>query len=84
MRRLTAVGYRYYERVASGADVQTLVLEDDAGICVMHAARGGGKIYVAHDESVLFVGSMMDYEAGLAAFRAGTRTPPEKFTLSTP
>lgn len=50
----------------------------------MHAARGGGKIYIAPDESVLFVGSVMDYEAGLAAFQAGTRTPPEKFVLPMP
>ncbi|RUR01595.1 hypothetical protein [Labedella endophytica] len=79
--RLTAVGYRYFEQLSPGADLQTVVLDDGAGVCVMHAIRGGGKIYVAPDESALFVASVMDFETGLAAFLAGTRTPPEKFVL---
>lgn len=48
----------------------------------MNAVRGGGKIYVAPDESVLFVGSAVDFEAGLGAFRDGVRTPLEKFDLN--
>jgi hypothetical protein len=77
--RLTAVGRCHFEQLAPGAELRTIVLEDGAGICVMHAVRGGGKIYVAPDETALFVASAMDFEQGLAAFLAGTRTPPEKF-----
>lgn len=81
--RLGAVGRQYFAELAPGADLRIIPLEDGAGVCVVHAARGGGKIYVAPDESVLFVGSAMDFDAGLAAFLAGTRTPPEKFVRPT-
>ncbi|MCC4908957.1 hypothetical protein [Microbacterium sp. cx-59] len=81
--RLTAVGHRYFAQLAPDAELRTIPLDNDAGVCVAHTVRGGGKIYVAPDESVLFVASTMDFETGLAAFLAGTRTPPEKFVLRT-
>ncbi|RWZ53099.1 hypothetical protein ELQ90_04025 [Labedella phragmitis] len=81
--RLSAVAARYFTQLAPDAELRTIPLEGEAGVCVVHAARGGGKIYVAPDESVLFVGSAMDFDAGLAAFLAGTRTPPEKFIRPT-
>jgi hypothetical protein len=81
--RLSAVAARYFAQLAPDAELRTIPLENEAGVCVVHAARGGGKIYVAPDESVLFVGSAMDFDAGLAAFLAGTRTPPEKFVRPT-
>jgi hypothetical protein len=77
--RLATVARRYFQQLAPDAELRTIPLEGDAGVCVVHTARGGGKIYVAPDESALFVGSSLDFDAGLAAFLAGTRTPPEKF-----
>jgi hypothetical protein len=72
-------GRRLFEILAPGATLNTIVLDDGAGICMTHAVRGGGKIYVAPDLSVLFVASALDFEQGLAAFQAGRRTPLEKF-----
>lgn len=77
--RLSAVARRYFATLAPDAELRDILLDDGAGVCVVHQARGGGSIFVAPDESVLFVGSAMDFDAGLAAFMAGTRTPPEKF-----
>ncbi|MGW7331434.1 hypothetical protein ACWGIU_23180 [Streptomyces sp. NPDC054840] len=51
-------------------------LPDGLGVCLVHAVRGGGKIYVAPDESALFVSSGIAFDAGLDAFRDGVRTPP--------
>ncbi len=81
--RLAAVAERYFAQLTADAHLRTIVLDNGAGVCVLHTARGGGKIYVAPDESVLFVGSALDFDAGLAAFLAGTRTPPEKFVRPT-
>lgn len=81
--RLSAVAERCFAQLAPAAELRTIQLEDGAGVCVVHAARGGGKIYVAPDESVLFVGAALDFDAGLAAFRAGARTPPERFVRPT-
>jgi hypothetical protein len=72
-------GERLFEILAPGATLKTVVLDDGAGICLMHAVRGGGKIYVAPDLSVLFVASALDFEKGQEAFRAGQRTPLERF-----
>jgi hypothetical protein len=77
--RLVGQGRRLFEILSPGATLETLVLDDGAGICVVHAERGGGKIYVAPDQSVLFVASALGFEEGLVAFRAGRRTPLEKF-----
>jgi len=77
--RLVEQGRRLFEVLAPGATLNTVVLDDEAGICMTHAERGGGKIYVAPDLSVLFVASALDFEQGLAAFLAGRRTPLEKF-----
>jgi hypothetical protein len=77
--RLVEQGRRLFETLAPGAMLETVVLGAEAGICMMHAVRGGGKIYVAPDLSVLFVASVLDYEQGLEAFLTGHRTPLEKF-----
>ena len=76
---LVEQGRRLFEILAPGAAINTIVLDDGAGVCLAHAVRGGGKIYVAPDLAVLFVGSALDFEKGLAAFLAGQRTPLEKF-----
>jgi hypothetical protein len=77
--RLVEQGRRLFETLAPGAMLETVVLGAGGGICIVHAVRGGGKIYVAPDLSVLYVASALDYEQGLEAFRAGQRTPLEKF-----
>lgn len=82
--RLAAVAARYFALLTPDPQLRTIPLENGAGVCVVHTVRGGGKIYVAPDESVLFVGSSMDFNAGLAEFLSGTRTPPEKFVRLTP
>lgn len=76
---LVAQGRRLFETLAPGATLDTVVLDDGAGICVMHDVRGGGKIYVAPDLSVLFVASTLDFQRGLEVFLTGRRTPLERF-----
>ncbi|GAB3157058.1 hypothetical protein GCM10027290_56520 [Micromonospora sonneratiae] len=49
-------------------------LPNNLGVAVVHAVRGGGKVYVAPDESVLFVPSAQDFKTGLTAFREGQRS----------
>lgn len=61
--------------LAPGAAVKVVELVDGAGVCVVQAGRGGGKVYVAPDRTVLFVSSAMDFDNGLAAFLGGARTP---------
>jgi hypothetical protein len=78
--RLVAVAQRYFDALAPGAALRAIPLDGGAGVCVVHTARGGAMIYVAPDETTLFVGSAMDFDAGLAAFLSGTRTPPQKFS----
>ena len=77
--RLVEQGRRLFEILAPEATLDMVVLDGGAGICVMHDVRGGGKIYVAPDLSVLFVASTLDFQKGLEAFVAGRRTPLEKF-----
>ncbi|MEU5979108.1 hypothetical protein [Streptomyces sp. NPDC047315] len=73
--RLIAVGRARFAEFAADPVLDVVVLPDDLGVCLVHAVRGGGKIYVAPDESALFVGSAVDFDAGLEAFRDGARTP---------
>ncbi|QEO15135.1 DUF1851 domain-containing protein [Agromyces intestinalis] len=80
--RLVQVGRELFAKLTQNPSLNVIELPDGLGVCLVHAARGGGKIYVAPDESVLFVGSAVDYEAGLGAFRDGVRTPREKFELN--
>lgn len=79
--RLIEVGRALFAKLTQNPTLNVIDLPDGLGVCLVHAARGGGKIYVAPDESVLFVGSAVDYDAGLGAFRDGVRTPREKFEL---
>jgi hypothetical protein len=76
---LVEQGRRLFEILAPGTTLNTIVLDDGAGVCLVHAVRGGGTIYVAPDLSVLFVGSALDFQQGLAEFLAGRRTPLQKF-----
>ncbi|QAY74905.1 hypothetical protein ET445_07095 [Agromyces protaetiae] len=76
------VGRALFAKLTENPTLNVIELPDGLGVCLVHAVRGGGKIYVAPDESALFVGSAVDFEAGLGAFRDGVRTPLEKFTIS--
>ncbi|WP_139416357.1 T6SS immunity protein Tdi1 domain-containing protein [Agromyces laixinhei] len=80
---LVAVGRALFEKLTEDPKLNVIELPDGLGVCLVHAVRGGGKIYVAPDETVLFVGSAVDFDAGLGAFRDGVRTPPEKFDIDT-
>ncbi|MFG6444965.1 hypothetical protein ACFXP7_06495 [Microbacterium sp. P06] len=84
IERLADVGRGYFALLAPDAELAVIVLDDDQGVCVFHRVRGGGKIYIAPDESALFVASILDFQKGLALFLAGTRTPPESFRPLTP
>ncbi|WP_350349144.1 T6SS immunity protein Tdi1 domain-containing protein [Agromyces sp. G08B096] len=78
---LVEFGRSLFAKLADDPKLNIIELPDGLGVCLVHAARGGGKIYVAPDRSVLFVGSAVDFEAGLGAFRDGVRTPLEKFDI---
>lgn len=78
VERLAEVGRAFLDRVAppgAGAGAGVVELADRAGVCVVQAVRGGGKVYVAPDETLLFVPSAMDFATGLASFLGGARTP---------
>ncbi|MFJ5834612.1 hypothetical protein [Streptomyces sp. NPDC093089] len=75
--RLVAVGRALFATLADDPVLSFVELPDGLGVCLVHAARGGGKIYVAPDETALFVGSAVDFEAGLEAFWGCVRTPLE-------
>lgn len=79
--RLVEFGRSLFAKLVDDPKLNIIELPDGLGVCLVHAARGGGKIYVAPDETVLFVGSAVDFEAGLGAFRDGVRTPLEKFDI---
>jgi hypothetical protein len=72
--RLTEVGRTWLPDLTPDANLNVVTLENGAGVCVVHAVRGGGKVYVAPDETVLFAGSSVTFDAGLGAFLDGART----------
>jgi hypothetical protein len=72
--RLAEIGRNSLPDVTPGTKVNVIELEDGAGVCVVHAVRGGGKVYVAPDGTVLFAGSSVTFDAGLGAFVDGART----------
>jgi hypothetical protein len=79
--RLVTVGRALFAKLTPDAALNVVRLPDGLGVCLIHAVRGGGTIFVAPDETALFVGSSVDFETGLGAFRDGVRTPPEKFDI---
>ncbi|MFF3787912.1 hypothetical protein [Streptomyces sp. NPDC001933] len=78
-RRLIEFGETLYRRIAPDAAIGHVLLPEDGAVAVVHRVRGGGTILVAADRSVLFFGSALDISAALIDFRAGRRTPVEKF-----
>ena len=77
--RLMQVAQALFRDFAPDAELTLTDLPRDLGIRVSDPRKGGGTLFVAPDESVLFVGSGMDYDGELAAFEAGKRTPPDFF-----
>ena len=75
---LVEYGREMFARFTHTQDLTVIDLPDKLGVAVVHMVRGGGTFLIAPDRGVLFVGSAQGFEAGLAAFRAGRRTPPEK------
>lgn len=80
---LSEVGRRLFTSLAAKSG-QTLddplnVVPFDGGVAVVRAVRGGGKIFVAEDGSVMYRGSSYTFERALEEFRAGERTPLESF-----
>ncbi|MEV0174541.1 hypothetical protein AB0I00_25895 [Streptomyces sp. NPDC050803] len=72
--RLADVGTAFLVVHTPGPMTTVVELEDGAGVCVVQSGRGGAKVYVAPDETVLFVPSAMDFDTGLTAFLNGRRT----------
>jgi len=73
--KLAEVGKAFLGTITPTTEPNVIELADGAGVCVVHPARGGGKVYVAPDETVLFVPSSMHFDTGLSAFLNGARTP---------
>nr|WSW67090.1 hypothetical protein OG461_13260 [Streptomyces sp. NBC_00995] len=78
-RQLIEFGEALYRRIAPDAALGHVLLPDDDAVAVVHRVRGGGTILVAADRSVLFAGSAHDLGVALTGFRAGARTPVERF-----
>lgn len=84
-QRLIDVGMAYWRRMVSeDAPLGVELLPEDDAVVVSHAVRGGGRIYVATDESVLFAGSAASPHESIEMFRSGRRTPPEQFRRRRP
>jgi hypothetical protein len=71
-------GREVFARFTDATNFNVIDLPDGLGILLIHAVRGGGKLYVAPDLSVLFSNSSQNYQTGLAAFQEGRRTTGEK------
>ncbi|MEU9095547.1 hypothetical protein ACIOEW_10270 [Streptomyces sp. NPDC087901] len=78
-QRLIEFGESLYRRISPDADLGHVLLPEDDAVAVVHRVRGGGTILVAADRSVLFSVSARDLSAALTEFRAGGRTPVERF-----
>ncbi|HEY9330718.1 MAG TPA: hypothetical protein VIS09_21175 [Streptomyces sp.] len=78
-QRLIEFGEALYRGITPDADLGHVLLPEDDAVAVVHRVRGGGTIIVAADRSVLFAGSAHDIGVALTEFRAGARTPVERF-----
>jgi hypothetical protein len=75
-RRLIDLG-RTLMRRAVGPDALLAVtqLPEDDAVLVAHTVRGGRRVPVARDESVLFAGSAAPPPKAIEVFRSGCRSP---------
>lgn len=84
-RNAAAYGRQLFDTLAGeygvSDDAQITTTAGPAGsVVVARAAKGGGRIYVAEDRSVLYVASHVSTAEADAAFLAGVRTRIEQFT----
>lgn len=83
LETLAAFGEALFRRIAAATgrtpDEPLRVVPFDDGIAVMQPMRGGATIFVGADRTVLFQTSAVGFSKGVAAFRAGERTPLERF-----
>lgn len=61
-------------------ELQSRLLDNDAGVYVYQPIRGGGALMIANDQSVLFANSSVNPDEHLVAFLDGKRTDPSKFS----
>ena len=78
-RRLVDWGIELFRRIAPDIELGHRLLPEDDAVVVFHRGRGGGSIYVAADESVLFMASAVPPHEAVEMFRSGLRTPVERF-----
>ncbi|MFE9046425.1 hypothetical protein ACFY9F_10145 [Streptomyces sp. NPDC012421] len=79
-QRLIDVAVGLWRRLASeDVPLAAELLPEDGAVAVAHTVRGGGRIFVARDESVLFVSSGVPPHEAIEMFRAGRRTPSGQF-----
>jgi len=83
-RELAAYGRELFSRIArlhsrvEAGEYGEFPLQDGA-VLVAELFRGGGRIFVASDRTVLFVSSALGSEEARAEFEGGRRTPLEAF-----
>ncbi|MFF9569115.1 hypothetical protein [Streptomyces sp. NPDC014685] len=79
-QRLADLGRTLMRRMAGpDAPLAVTALPEDDAVLVAHTVRGGGRVYVAADETVLFAGSAAPPHEAIEVFRSGRRTPLEHF-----
>lgn len=78
-QELIEFGAALYRRISPDAALGHVLLPEDDAVAVVHQVRGGGTILVGADRSVLFSPSTYDIGVALTDFRAGARTPVERF-----
>lgn len=78
-RELIEFGEALYRRVSPDAALGHVLLPEDDAVAVVHRVRGGGTVLVGADRSVLFSPSARDIGVALTEFRAGVRTPVDRF-----
>lgn len=74
---LEEVGYALFAKMP-GEDgiIEGEPLPDNLGLLLVRASRGGGKLFIAYDKSLMFSPPAESVEQGLERFRAGDRWEP--------
>lgn len=74
---LVAIGEAMFARMPVGeAPLSSRELRDGLGVLVSRQSRGGGKLFIATDRSVMFSSSAESVEQGFERFLAGERYQP--------
>lgn len=79
-QHLIDVGIAHWRKmVPEDAPLGYRLLPEDDAVAVFHMVRGGGTLYIASDESVLFAASSVSPDQALEVFRSGRRSDTSKF-----